>query len=209
MKLVVATRNPGKLVEYRRMLGRLGFDVQDLDEAGVPATVSLPEEADNFADNARSKAVALQAHTEGWALGDDSGLEVDALGGAPGVYSARYAGVAERGVARDRANLDKLLDALEATGDDRRTARFVCAIVLAGPGGRTVAARGTCEGRIIRAPRGHNGFGYDPVFVPAGYRRTLAELGMDEKNAISHRGRALVALVAELERCGADAGFTG
>jgi len=209
VKLAVATRNPGKLAEYRRMLGSLGFEVQELDEAGVPATVSLPEEADNFDDNARSKAVALQVLTGGWALGDDSGLEVDALGGAPGVYSARYAGVEERGAARDRANLDKLLGELEATGDELRTARFVCVIVLVGPGGRSVTARGTCEGRIIRTPRGHNGFGYDPVFVPTGYRRTMAELGMDEKNTISHRGRALAALVDELKRRGEGAGLTG
>lgn len=202
MKVVLGTRNEGKLAEYRRMLGQLGIEVQDLDEAGVPAEVQLPEDADNFEGNARSKASSLQTITGGWALGDDSGLEVDALGGAPGVYSARYAGVEGRGAVRDRANLDKLLGALESVEDEQRTARFVCVIVLIGPAGQHVAARGTCEGRIIRSARGHNGFGYDPVFVPRGHQRTMAELGMDEKNRISHRGRALETLVTTLQSRG-------
>jgi len=126
------------------------------------------------------------------ALADDSGLEVDALGGAPGVRSARYA----EGSDRDR--WEKLLAALEDVPQERRQARFVCAMALAAPGRETVVVRGTCEGEILRAPSGEGGFGYDPVFLPRGQSRTMAELHRDEKGAISHRGRALRAIEAQL-----------
>lgn len=196
--VVVASRNRGKISEYRRMLEQAGFAVVSMDQAGVDPGVELPEDGDTFAANALQKATELQKITGGWALGDDSGLEVDALGGAPGVFSARYSGSLERGPKRDRANCEKLLAELQDVPDERRTARFVCAIAMQGPGGRLVTARGACDGRIIRTPRGCNGFGYDPVFMADGYQLTMAELSMDEKNRISHRGRALRALVLKL-----------
>lgn len=201
--VVLASRNRGKISEYRRMLGQAGFSVMGLDQAGVDPGMELPEEGDTFEANALQKASALQKLTGGWALGDDSGLEVDALGGAPGVFSARYSGSHERGPGRDRANCRKLLEELEDVPDEERTARFVCAIAMPGPGGVVITSRGTCAGRIIRAPRGESGFGYDPVFIADGYDRTMAELSMDEKNRISHRGRALRALVLKLKSPGA------
>ena len=196
--VVLASRNRGKISEYQRMLGQAGFSVMGMDQAGVDPGIELPEEGDTFEANALQKASALQKITGGWALGDDSGLEVDALGGAPGVFSARYSGSQQSGPARDRANYQKLLEELEGVPDDQRTARFVCAIAMPGPEGVVITSRGTCEGRIIRAPRGEGGFGYDPVFITDGYDRTMAELSMDEKNRISHRGRALRALVLKL-----------
>lgn len=201
--VILASRNRGKISEYRRMLEQAGFSVMGMDEAGVDPGVELPEEGDTFEANALQKASALQKITGGWALGDDSGLEVDALGGAPGVFSARYSGSQERGPQRDRANYQKLLVELQDVPDERRTARFVCAIAMPGPRGELIASRGTCEGRIVRAPRGAGGFGYDPVFMAEGYDRTMAELSMDEKNRISHRGRALRALVLKLLNPGA------
>ena len=201
--IVLASRNRGKISEYRRMLEQAGFSVIGLDQAGVDPGIELPEEGNTFEANALQKASALQKITGGWALGDDSGLEVDALGGAPGVFSARYSGSHERGPGRDRANCRKLLEELENVPDERRIARFVCAIAMPGPGGVVITSRGTCEGRIIRAPRGESGFGYDPVFMADGYDRTMAELSMDEKNRISHRGRALRALVLKLKNPGA------
>lgn len=196
--VVLASRNRGKISEYRRMLEQAGFSVMGMDQAGVAPGVELPEEGDTFEANALQKASALQEITGGWTLGDDSGLEVDALEGAPGVFSARYSGSLERGPERDRANYQKLLEELQDVPDERRTARFVCAIAMPGPGGVVVTSRGTCEGRIVRAPLGAGGFGYDPVFMADGYDRTMAELSMDEKNRISHRGRALRALVQKL-----------
>lgn len=191
MKIVLASRNQGKLSEYRRMFDRLGADVVSLDQAGVDPAIELPEDGDTFEANALSKTAALQRLVGGWVMGDDSGLVVDALGGAPGVYSARYAGHPGKGRLRDLANCKKLLAELEYTPDDRRAARFVCVIVLLGPEGQRFSARGECEGRIIRARRGESGFGYDPVFLPRGKQRTMAELSMAEKNEISHRGHAL------------------
>jgi len=201
--VVLASRNRGKISEYRRMLEQAGFSIMGMDQAGVDPGVELPEEGDTFEANAHQKATALQKITGGWTLGDDSGLVVDALGGAPGVFSARYSGSHERGPARDRANCQKLLEELHGVADERRTARFVCVIAMPGPGGVVITSRGTCEGRIIRQPRGENGFGYDPVFIARGYDLTMAELSMDEKNRISHRGRALRALVLKLLNPGA------
>jgi XTP/dITP diphosphohydrolase len=192
--IVVASRNQGKLAEYKRMFDQLEICLQSLDEAGVGDEVRLPEDGDTFVANALSKTKALHRITGGWALGDDSGLEVDALGGAPGVFSARYAGAKEAS-GRDQANLEKLLTELQGVPEPERTARFVCVIVLAGPQEEILTATGRCEGRIAFSPRGVSGFGYDPVFVPEGYERTMAELSMDEKNRISHRGRALAELV--------------
>ncbi len=224
-KVVVASRNRGKISEYRRMLDQAGFSVVSSDRAGVGDDVELPEEGDTFEANAFSKASALQKIIGGWTLGDDSGLEVDALGGAPGVFSARYSGSRQRGSERDRANYEKLLRELQDVPDEKRTARFVCAIAMLGPNGpgrrngrgkngpcpgrfigqdkngpcRCITTRGVCTGLIIRVPRGDDGFGYDPVFVADGYDRTMAELTMDQKNRISHRGHALRGLVEKLK----------
>jgi len=196
VRLVVASRNRGKVEEVRRLLSQLGLEVRSLDEAGVAPGLELPEPHETFAENALSKARALQGLLGGWALGDDSGLEVDALGGAPGVRSARFAGV--EGAGRDAANNAKLLQALQGIEARRRTARFVCCLALVGPSSELLTARGTCEGVILESPRGQTGFGYDPLFLPAGCTLTMAELGLDEKNRLSHRGQALQRLYQAL-----------
>jgi len=157
------------------------------------------QDADTFEGNARLKALHFARLTNLWALADDSGLEVDALDGAPGVCSARYAGVGATRAARDRANNERLLRELESVPDERRTARFVCAMCLAAPDGRILAeTRGTFEGAIARAPRGTNGFGYDPLLELPGEGRTSAELSPEEKNARSHRGEAARRMAAWL-----------
>lgn len=199
MRIVIATRNEGKLIEYRRMLEALGVEVVSMREAGLPPDADPPEDRETFDENALSKARYLQERLGGWALGDDSGLEVDALGGMPGVRSARFAGHSGGARERDEANTEKLLSALQNVPDGARTARFVCVIALVGPRGREVLARGTCEGSILRAPRGTGGFGYDPVFLPSGLDLTMAELELDQKNRISHRGRALDLLGRQIQ----------
>lgn len=192
-RVVLATGNPGKIREFRRILG-------DLDVVLVPRSeLGLPEPAETgatFTDNALLKARAASEATGLPALAEDSGLEVDALDGAPGVRSARYAGEH----ADDEENNARLLAALEGVPGPRRTARFVAVVVLVTPDGRDRVERGVLEGRIVREPRGTAGFGYDPLFVPAGHERTNAELAGEEKDAISHRGRALREIRPVLER---------
>jgi XTP/dITP diphosphohydrolase len=186
VRLVCATANPHKVTEIAAVLG----DAVELlpRPAHVPEVV---EDADTLEGNARLKARALCDATGLASVADDTGLEVDALHGAPGVRSARFAGDG----ADDRANVAKLLDALRTTPDVARTARFRTVALVRWPDGREVVATGTVEGVIAHAPRGENGFGYDPVFVPLDADgRTFAELGAAEKNAISHRGRAFRAL---------------
>lgn len=184
-RLVLATANQGKLAELRRILD--GLDVELLSAAEI-ALPDVEETGSTFTDNALLKARAAVAACGLPCVSDDSGLVVDALGGEPGVRSARYAG--RHG--DDEANLRLVLDRL---GDrDDRTARFVCVAALVSPDGREWTADGVLEGRIIDAPRGSNGFGYDPVFVPAGHDRTTAEMTPQDKDAISHRGQAFRAL---------------
>jgi XTP/dITP diphosphohydrolase len=194
-RLLVATTNPGKLREIRALLGDLPFDVCSLE--GLPA-VDFPEEGGDYEANAIGKARAVADQLGVLAVADDSGLEVDALDGHPGVYSARYGG----GALDDRGRLKRLLgemaDRARDVGRSERTARFVCVAALATPEGRSVARRGECPGAILEAPRGDAGFGYDPVFVPEGYDEAMAELDAGEKDRISHRGRAFVALRASL-----------
>lgn len=156
----------------------------------------VDENGATFAENARLKATALfgQLPEGGWSMADDSGIVVDALGGAPGIHSARYAGIG----ATDAENTEKLLRELGRAGafrPEQRTARFVCALVLIGPDRETQVFEGRCEGNIIDTPRGKHGFGYDPVFVPRGDTRTFAEIPSAEKNEISHRALALKALL--------------
>ncbi|MBW2701761.1 MAG: RdgB/HAM1 family non-canonical purine NTP pyrophosphatase [Deltaproteobacteria bacterium] len=198
-RLIFASRNAGKVVEVRRLLEPFGFVVQTMAEAGLDE--DLPEEGCTFEANAESKASALRillGQEDVWTLADDSGLVVDALDGAPGVYSARFSGYEGADArARDRANNAKLLKDLAQVEGVKRSARFVCCLVLLGPDVPLVL-RGTCEGRILDAPRGEGGFGYDPLFLPEGFSRSMAELGLDEKNRISHRGQALARLVERL-----------
>jgi XTP/dITP diphosphohydrolase len=188
-KLVFATRNRHKVAELRALVAPLGFEVLSLDEVAVPDVV---EDAPIFAGNAEKKARATFAATGLASLADDSGLEVDALDGAPGVRSARYAGEHD-----DAANNAKLLRELAAVSDEKRTARFRCALAFLDARG-LVTADGTCEGRIAHERRGAGGFGYDPLFLVEGGARTMAELSPEEKNRVSHRGRALRALAERL-----------
>ena len=191
-KLIVATTNPHKVEEISAVLGPLGIECVPLPDAGIPEPV---EDGATFEANARIKARAYAKALGIAVLADDSGLEVDALGGAPGVHSAYYAGTGANRAERDAANNARLLRELEGVPDGQRGARFVCVLCIARPDGTIEAeARGHFEGRIGHAPHGTNGFGYDPLLVlPDG--RTSAELSSDEKNARSHRGNALRALV--------------
>ena len=189
-RLLLATRNPGKLVELRRMLS--GFDVVGL--ADVPDFPEAPETGATFAENALAKARDAAAATGLPSVADDSGLAVDALNGMPGVLSARWSG--RHGA--DRANLELLLAQVGDVPEERRGAAFVCAAALVVPGGPETVVHGAWTGRLTRAPRGTNGFGYDPIFVPDGETRTSAELSAAEKDAASHRARALQALLPHL-----------
>ena len=192
MMLVLATRNRGKSLEIRRFLEGFPLDVSDLNDFGpIPEVV---EDGKTFEENAYKKA-SFVAKVLGFpALADDSGLEVEALDGAPGVYSARYAGPR----ATDAENNSKLLAALEGT--DNRRARFCCVLSLAVPTGPALTYEGTCEGEILRTPRGDGGFGYDPLFFYHPMGRTFAELTVDEKSSVSHRGRALKELRDEFQK---------
>lgn len=185
-RLLLATRNGKKLDELRRILAPQ-MPVQVLGLADVPAFDEAPESGASFAENALIKAVEAVKHTGMVTVADDSGLAVDALNGMPGVLSARWAGAARD----DAANLDLLLEQLADTPDDRLGAAFVCAAALVSPDGSQIVREGRMPGRLIRRPRGSNGFGYDPIFVPEGHQLTSAELPAAEKDAISHRGKAL------------------
>lgn len=205
-RLVLATRNEHKLHELREILATL-VDELDLEVVGadeVEGAPDVPETEVTFLGNARLKAVAVAAATGLPTVADDSGLAVDVLGGAPGVFSARWSGSTAGADAprarRDRANLELLLEQVSDVPDEHRGAAFVCAAVVALPDGRVEGVEGRVEGRLARSPRGTNGFGYDPVFVPAGDTRTLAEYTDVEKNAISHRGNAFRALEPVLRR---------
>jgi XTP/dITP diphosphohydrolase len=193
LTFVAATANPHKLIEMRAALE--GVAVLPERPAGL---AEVAEDGDTLEANARLKAHAVAAFAGVAALADDTGLEVDALDGAPGVHSARYAGAG----ADDEANVAKLLAALDGVAPPRRTARFRTVVVACWPDGREISAEGVVEGSIAGAPRGERGFGYDPVFVPAPGALTFAELSLAAKGAISHRGRAL----RELARILAEAG---
>lgn len=192
MKVLLATRNAGKLVELRRMLADGPVEVLGL--ADVPDFPEAPETGATFAENALAKARDAAAATGLPSVADDSGLAVDALNGMPGVLSARWSG--RHG--DDVANLELLLGQLGDVPDERRGAAFVCAAALVVPGGPETVVHGEWRGRIVRAPRGTNGFGYDPIFAPDGEERTSAELSAEEKDAASHRGRAMRALLPHL-----------
>lgn len=196
MTIVVATRNPGKLVEIRSALERAAPGLALRSLCDYPDLAELPETADTFEGNAILKATALAGQVGLPALADDSGLSVDALGGFPGVHSARFAGPAATDADRNAALVARLRES--GIPPDRWVARFVCVLAVASPRGLCATYRGECQGRIIEEPRGSNGFGYDPIFLRPGDGRTMAEHTRDEKNACSHRGAALAALVADL-----------
>jgi XTP/dITP diphosphohydrolase len=192
MTLLIATTNAAKVREFRNMLAT--DRLQCLDLRDLPPIPPVEETGNTFRANACLKASAYARHFHHWALADDSGLEVDALGGRPGVHSARWAEMHQAG-SGDQANNRLLLEQLHAIPDPRRTARFVCVLALSDPSGRIIlTTRDTFEGQILHHPRGTNGFGYDPLFFVPQLGQTSAELLPEQKNRISHRGRALRAL---------------
>jgi XTP/dITP diphosphohydrolase len=194
IEILLATHNVGKVREIRQLAAGRDWLWHSLDDfPGVPEAV---EDADTLADNAMRKALHYAEATGLPTLADDSGLEVDCLGGAPGVLSARYAGRPHD----DAANNQKLVAALEGVPPGQRTARFYCAMVLARPNEVLAETRGAVEGVIIDEPRGANGFGYDPHFLIPSLGKTMAELPAQEKNALSHRGQALRAMLPEIAR---------
>jgi XTP/dITP diphosphohydrolase len=187
MSLLLGTRNPGKLREITSILDNAGWVFRSLQE--FPDVDVAEENGETFAANAIAKAQFYAKATAMWALADDSGLEVEALGGAPGVFSARYAG----SDASDADRRELLLSELAKTGNANRRARFVAVVAIADRDGRVLnLSQGICSGRIGFASRGHGGFGYDPLFIPDGYDQTFAELPDTIKNLISHRARALI-----------------
>jgi XTP/dITP diphosphohydrolase len=187
-RVVVATRNPGKVAELRRIFASYNVELVGLEE--YPGAPDVAETGATFAENALLKARAAAELTGLLAVADDSGLAVDALNDMPGILSARWSG--RHG--DDEANLDLVLAQLSDIPDERRGARFVCAAAVAAPDGRELVVEAELIGSLIRERRGENGFGYDPVFVPTGSDRTTAELSAEEKDAISHRGKAFRAL---------------
>lgn len=195
-RIVLATKNQGKIREMRALLAPINIEVMSL--ADFPPIEDAEENGATFADNAMLKARWYYAHTNVSCLADDSGLEVDALGGSPGVYSARYSG----DDATDASNNAKVLREMADVPEEKRTARFRCAMALVG-GNIELTADGTCEGVLLTKPRGNGGFGYDPLFYVPAFGRTLAELSQEEKNGISHRGaavRKMVDLIAEIAK---------
>jgi XTP/dITP diphosphohydrolase len=191
--ILIATRNKGKLREFQSLLMPLHTEILSLPDVSI--TEEFEESGQTFAENARLKAIACSRLTEFPVLADDSGLEVKALGGRPGIHSARYAGPG----ASDADRIHKLLKELEATRSGPE-ARFVCALALAQDGAVLLESEGECRGVIITDPRGTNGFGYDPIFLFPKLNKTFAELDETEKNQYSHRAQAIAALLQKLER---------
>ncbi|HBR21918.1 MAG TPA: non-canonical purine NTP pyrophosphatase [Nitrospiraceae bacterium] len=192
MNIVLATRNRKKIDEIKRIVKGMPVTIYTLDD--FPGCPEVVEDGKTFEENAVKKASAVSKYTKMPALADDSGLEVYALGGAPGVFSARYAGEG----ADDRKNYEKLLREMSSLPDDKRGGRFTCVMALTFPDSRVETFSGYAEGLIGKEPKGANGFGYDPVFYPKGHERTFAEMFDKEKDLLSHRGMALVKLYAFL-----------
>lgn len=191
-KIVFATSNVGKMREIREILKDLGMEILSMKDAGVD--VDIVEDGDSFEANAMIKAKAVWEKTGGIVLADDSGLEVDYLNGEPGIYSARYMG---ENTSYEIKNWN-LIHRLNGVEEEKRTARFVCVIAAVLPDGRTLTARGVMEGLIAHEPAGDGGFGYDPILMLPEYGKTSAEITMEEKNKISHRGKALEAMKERL-----------
>ncbi|MCM3093840.1 MULTISPECIES: XTP/dITP diphosphatase [unclassified Cytobacillus] len=184
-EVIIATKNAGKAREFERMFKPLGYEVKTLLD--FPDFKDVDETGSTFEENAILKAEAVSRAFERMVIADDSGLIIDALGGKPGIYSARYAGEEKN----DQKNMDKVLDELESIPDHQRQARFYCALAIAAPGKPTETVAGTCEGHILREKRGTYGFGYDPIFFAEEKNKAMAELMPEEKSQISHRANAL------------------
>lgn len=182
--LVLASHNRKKAAELKQLVADLPYEIRTVDD--YPGCPEVEEDGATFEANSLKKAHAVSTYCGQWALADDSGLEVDALGGAPGIFSARYGGL-----DNDQERNEYLLKNIESVPDLQRTARFVCCVTIFGDNLLRYQSRSSCEGRLLHEPRGEHGFGYDPIFLPNGHTRSMAELGPDEKNAISHRGKAL------------------
>lgn len=193
-KLIFATGNEGKMKEIRMILGDLDYELLSMKEAGISA--DIVEDGKTFEENAEIKAKAISKLANCLVLADDSGLEVDYMDKQPGIYSARWMG---EDTSYDIKN-KKIIENLEGVPEEKRTARFVCAVAAAFPDGRVITKRGTIEGIIGYEQRGENGFGYDPIFFLPEYGMTTAELPVEEKNKISHRGRALEQIKEELKK---------
>lgn len=192
MKVLVASNNKGKLKEFNKILGELGIECISMNDAGID--IDVEETGTTFLENAKIKAEAIYKIAKIPTVSDDSGLCVDALGGEPGVYSARYAG--EHG--NDKKNNEKLLANLKNIPPEKRTARFMSVVYLVLDDNTAISAQGTAEGFIIDEPKGENGFGYDPIFFSPTLGKTFAQASVEEKNAISHRGSALRELKRKL-----------
>ncbi|ADU31388.1 XTP/dITP diphosphatase [Evansella cellulosilytica] len=192
--LFVATKNEGKVKEFTAFFQERGIEVKSLLD--LEEDIDVLEDGDTFEDNAIKKAETIGKKIGQIVISDDSGLEVDALDGRPGVYSARYAGQEKN----DAANNAKLLKELEGISDNNRTAQFVCVIAVYIPGQETRTIRGTCKGIIATAPRGNSGFGYDPVFYLPHLKKTMAELSREEKNKLSHRANAMLLLQQQWDK---------
>lgn len=188
-ELIVATKNEGKVREFRELFSAYDIEVKSLLEFAEEIN-DIEETGSTFSENATIKAEAIAAQYNIAVIADDSGLEIDALNGAPGIYSARYAGDDKD----DAKNLNKVMNELQGVPMEERTARFICAIAVARPGKDTFVKHGVCEGRIALEPIGTNGFGYDPIFIPENSERTMAQHTSEQKNSISHRHRAILKL---------------
>lgn len=191
--IIIATKNAGKAKEFVAIFEQFGYDVKTLLD--YPEITDIPETGETFAENALQKAQAVSDIIDGIVLADDSGLEVEALNGAPGIYSARYAG--EHG--NDALNNEKLLNDLKEIDEENRIANFHCTLALVGPGKEPLLVEGKIYGKILFEPRGENGFGYDPLFLIPELNQSMAELSATEKNKISHRAQALNKLESHLE----------
>ena len=197
-QILVASTNPGKVAEICAMLDA---DVNWLDLSNFPDIAEIKEDGVTFAENARKKALGYAEAAGLWTIADDSGLVVDALGGAPGIESARFSGLKEKDRKLiDRRNLEKVLNLLKGAPKEKRTARFVCRLCLAKPDEVLIETEGTLQGLITDAPVGENGFGYDPIFFVPNLNKTVAQLTAEEKNSISHRGNAIRKLKPILEK---------
>ncbi len=189
-EILIATTNDGKVKELQNFLADLNMRVYGLSD--FPEITEPVETGESFAENAALKAVFYALHTKIWSLADDSGLEVDALGGAPGIFSARYGGKG----AGDEEKIGKILRELEQTSDEERRARFVCAMAISDETGDVkFIAEGVCSGKIALSASGTNGFGYDPIFIPDGFEQTFGELSGEIKQKISHRARAIAKII--------------
>lgn len=192
--IIIATKNKGKAKEFEQLFSKYGIEVKTLVD--VPEIPDIEETGTTFEENAVIKAEAISKISSSYVVADDSGLVIDALEGRPGVFSARYAGPDKD----DEANIDKVLGEMDGVRDEKRTARFYCALAIAGPGFETVTVNGTCEGLILNERHGSGGFGYDPIFYVPSEGKTMAEMSADRKNELSHRAAAMKNLEPLIEK---------